>query len=95
MSDAWLIYNFGTQEPRIITRDGKLTPLKDRGRPLKGELGKADGLWTSAQIVFGEVPGRHPLTFPILKGFVFAAPDNAGPPRSLSKTQELFRLRQA
>ena len=67
MKEAWLIYNFGTQEPRIKV-SGEFIPLKDRGQALASHLGvnEANGLWESAMIVNSN-PGSHQLAFPILK----------------------------
>ena len=65
MDEAWLIYNFGTQEPRIEV-GGEFIALKERSRPLERLLGKAEGLWAAGEIVERE-PERFRLTFPILE----------------------------
>ena len=66
MSDVWLIYNFGTQEPWIKAREGFIL-LKDRGRPLERLLGTAEGLWTSGEIVGRASANEYELKFPILE----------------------------
>ena len=77
MSDAWLIYNFGTQEPWIQLED-QVFSLKDREGPIRRALGNSEGLWNLARIVFEAPPEKYALSFPILEPALKHAKGKAG-----------------